>query len=141
MARLGLKLGELWRRIVFLRRGRQFDAEIEEELRFHAAMKADAYRADGAGAQEARYAAMRRLGNPTELKERSRDMWGWGGWKRSRKTPGTPFACCARVRRSRSSRSCRWRWDRREHGGVQRAQRPGAESAAYRRRRARLLRQ
>ena len=78
MARLGLKLGELWRRIVFLRRGRQFDAEIEEELRFHAAMKADAYRADGAGAQEARYAAMRRLGNPTELKERSRDMWGWG---------------------------------------------------------------
>ena len=78
MARLGLKLGELWRRIVFLRRGRQFDAEIEEELRFHAAMKADGYRADGAGAQEARYAAMRRLGNPTELKERSRDMWGWG---------------------------------------------------------------
>ena len=48
MARLGLKLGELWRRIVFLRRGRQFDAEIEEELRFHAAMKADGYRADGA---------------------------------------------------------------------------------------------
>src|ERR1035438_5447527 len=30
------------------------------------------------GAQEARYAAMRRLGNPTELNERSRDMWGWG---------------------------------------------------------------
>jgi len=78
MARLGPNLGELWRRLVFLRRGRQFDAEIEEELRFHAAMKADAYRADGADAQEARYAALRRLGNPTGLEERSRDMWGWG---------------------------------------------------------------
>jgi hypothetical protein len=71
-------LGQLWRRIGFLRRGRQFDAEIAEELRFHAAMKADAYRADGANAHEAQYAAMRRLGNPAELKERSRDMWGWG---------------------------------------------------------------
>jgi predicted permease len=75
---LGSKLGELGRRIGFLRRGRQFDAEMDEELRFHAAMKADAYRADGADAQDAHYAAMRRLGNPTELKERSRDMWGWG---------------------------------------------------------------
>jgi macrolide transport system ATP-binding/permease protein len=80
MARLALKLklGELWRRIVFLRRGRQFDAEIEEELRFHTAMNADAYRADGADARQAHYAAMRRLGNPTELKERSREIWGWG---------------------------------------------------------------
>jgi hypothetical protein len=71
-------LGELWRRIGFLRRGRQFDAEMEEELRFHTAMKAGAYRADGAGFDEAHYAAMRRLGNRTEIRERSRDMWGWG---------------------------------------------------------------
>ena len=73
-----LRPGELWGRIAFLRRSRQFDAEMEEELQFHAAMQADAYRADGAAAREAHYAAMRRLGNPTELKERSRDMWGWG---------------------------------------------------------------
>ncbi|HXM44643.1 MAG TPA: ABC transporter permease [Bryobacteraceae bacterium] len=72
-----MKPGELWRRIGFLRRGRQFDAEMEEELRFHAAMKAAAYRADGADAREAHHAAMRRLGNPAELKEKSRDMWGW----------------------------------------------------------------
>ena len=32
--------GELWRRIGFLRRARQFDAEMEEELQFHAAMQA-----------------------------------------------------------------------------------------------------
>ena len=73
-----LRPGELWGRIAFLRRSRQFDAEMEEELQFHATMQADAYRADGAAAREAHYAAMRRLGNPTELKERSRDMWGWG---------------------------------------------------------------
>jgi len=78
MAWLGPKPGELWRRLGFLRRGRQFDADIEEELRFHAAMKAAAYRAEGADSQEAHYAAIRRLGNPTALKERSRDMWGWG---------------------------------------------------------------
>ena len=70
-------LGQLRRRIGFLGRRRQFDGEMEEELRFHAAMQADAYRADGAGAQDAHYAAMRRLGNPTVIRERSRDMWGW----------------------------------------------------------------
>jgi len=52
MSRLGPKLGELWRRIAFLRRGHQFDREMEEELRFHAAMNADAYHADGADARE-----------------------------------------------------------------------------------------
>lgn len=52
-----MKAGELWRRIGFLRRARQFDADMEEELRFHA--------------------AMRRLGNQTELKERSGHMWGY----------------------------------------------------------------
>lgn len=71
-------LGELWRRLIFLGRGRQFDAEIDEELRFHAAMKADAFRAEGANGEDAYYAAMRRLGNPAGIKERSRDMWGWG---------------------------------------------------------------
>src|ERR1039457_4825775 len=40
-------------------------------------MKADAYRAEGAGRQEAHYAALRRLGNTTQNHERSREMWGW----------------------------------------------------------------
>src|SRR5260370_22181691 len=72
-----MSLRELWRRIGFLRRRPQFNSEIEEELRFHAAMRADAYRREGAGGREAHHAAMRRLGNPTEIAERSRDMWGW----------------------------------------------------------------
>ncbi len=73
----GFKLGELWRRLGYLRRARRFDAEMDEELQFHAAMKAEAYRAQGADTGEARYAAMRRLGNTMELRERSKDMWGW----------------------------------------------------------------
>ena len=72
------QLAELWRRAGFFRRRKQLDAEMEEELRFHAAMTADAYREQGSGVQEAHFAAMRRLGNPTELTERSREMWGWG---------------------------------------------------------------
>ena len=72
------QLAELWRRAGFFRRRKRFDAEMAEELRFHAAMTADAYREQGSGVQEAHFAAMRRLGNPTELTERSREMWGWG---------------------------------------------------------------
>ena len=69
--------GELWRRIIFLFRGRRFDAEMEEELRFHFEMKTAAYREEGMG-EQAGHAAMRRVGNATVLKEKSREMWGWG---------------------------------------------------------------
>ena len=71
-------LGELWRRIIFLGRWRRFNAEMDEELRFHAEMKAAAYRAGGADLRQSYYAAARRIGNPTVLAERSREMWGWG---------------------------------------------------------------
>jgi hypothetical protein len=60
---------ELWRRLASLFRRARFDRELEEEMRFHLEMKAqelgDAYR------------ARREFGNPTLLKERSREMWGW----------------------------------------------------------------
>src|SRR5438876_77582 len=68
-------LVELWRRIAFLFHRRQFEADLDEELRFHLAMKTEAYRDEGVG--EARFAAMKRLGNEAILKERSREMWGW----------------------------------------------------------------
>src|SRR6266542_4193777 len=71
------RLAELWRRIVFLFRRRRFEEDLDEELRFHLEMKAGEYRGEGAGAGEARFAAMKRLGNAAILKERSREMWGW----------------------------------------------------------------
>lgn len=36
-----MRMGELWRRLGFLARRKQFDAEMDEALRFPAAMKAD----------------------------------------------------------------------------------------------------
>ena len=61
-------LGELWRRLLFPFRRRQFDRDLEEEMRFHLEMKA---RDSGASA------ARRQFGNATLLHERSREMWAW----------------------------------------------------------------
>jgi putative ABC transport system permease protein len=47
---------------------REFDRDLDEEMRFHLEMKAQA-----AG----HYAARRQFGNPTLLKELAREKWGW----------------------------------------------------------------
>ena len=57
---------ELWRRILFLLRKRRFDRELDEEFQFHLEMKA----------RESSQ-ARREFGNPTLLKEISREAWGW----------------------------------------------------------------
>src|SRR5258706_7363017 len=71
-------LGELGRRTAYLCHRRRFETDLQEELRFHLEMKTEAYRDEGASADEARFAAMRRVGNEAMVKERSREMWGWG---------------------------------------------------------------
>jgi putative ABC transport system permease protein len=64
------------RRLLFLFRRRQFDRDLEEELRFHEDMKARALAdADGMSADDARAAARRRIGNPLRLREQSREPW------------------------------------------------------------------
>ena len=70
--------GELWRRAKFLFHRREFDADLEDELRFHLEMKQAEYRECGTPAEEARAMALRQVGNTTLLKERSRQMWIWG---------------------------------------------------------------
>ena len=70
-------MGELWRRLLFLLQGSRFNREMEEELRFHLKSKTELNRESGMGADEARYAAIRRIGNTALLKERSREAWGW----------------------------------------------------------------
>jgi predicted permease len=60
--------GELWRRLLFGFRRRQFDRDLEEEMRFHLDMKA----------REAGLAAARKVfGNATLFQEQSREAWGW----------------------------------------------------------------
>jgi predicted permease len=61
-------LGQLWRRLLFPFRRRQFERDLEEEMRFHLEMKA---RDSGAAA------ARREFGNAALLREDCREAWGW----------------------------------------------------------------
>src|SRR5215813_2638462 len=53
-------LGEVWRRLLFLFRRRQFDRDLEEEMRFHLEMS-----------------GRRQFGSVALLAEDSREAWGW----------------------------------------------------------------
>ncbi len=63
-------LGELWRRLLFQLRRRQFDRDLEEEMRFHLDMKAS---------ESGAAAARKKFGNVALLQEDSRHAWGWAG--------------------------------------------------------------
>src|SRR5215470_997137 len=65
----------LWRRLLSLLRRGRYEREMEEEMRFHLEMQIERNLASGMAAEEARYAARRRFGNQTWLKEASREMW------------------------------------------------------------------
>ena len=55
----------------------QRDADLARELRAHVDTEADERVEDGVPPDEARYAARRVLGNPTVIRERTRDAWSW----------------------------------------------------------------
>ncbi len=58
------------------RRGR-YNRELDEELAFHRAQLEEELRAEGTAAEDARYAALRRLGNDARLKEDVHDIIGF----------------------------------------------------------------
>jgi putative ABC transport system permease protein len=70
-------LRELARRVRMLMNRRQFDAELEEEMRLHLEMRQHEHLQSGMEADDARAAARRRFGNVTALKEISHMAWGW----------------------------------------------------------------
>ncbi len=70
-------LRELARRLSMLMHRRQFDADLEEEVRLHLELRQEEQFEPGMTANEARAAARRRFGNATYLKEESRIAWGW----------------------------------------------------------------
>ena len=72
-------LRELARRLSMLVHGRQFDADLEEEMRLHLELRQQEEIRSGVAADDARAAARRRFGNPTVLREQSRTAWG-GEW-------------------------------------------------------------
>jgi predicted permease len=70
-------LSELLRRLWMLIRRRQFDADLEEEIRLHLELREQEQVRAGLALRDARYAALRRFGNETLLKEESYMVWGW----------------------------------------------------------------
>jgi predicted permease len=67
----------LFRRIRMLLAGARFDAELDEEMRLHLALREEQLRARGVSADAAEQRARRRFGNALRLREQSVDAWGW----------------------------------------------------------------
>ena len=70
-------LGEWARRLRMLLHRRQFDADLEEEMRLHLELRQQEQIESGIPVDEALAAARRRFGNTTYLKEESHIAWGW----------------------------------------------------------------
>ena len=68
---------ELLRRLRMIFHRRQLDADLEEEMRLHLALRARQQIDSGLPASAARRAAYRKFGNTTRIQERSRMTWGW----------------------------------------------------------------
>ncbi len=67
----------LLRKLAWLARRREKEAELREELQFHLDEEAAQRQADGLAEEDARWAARRELGNLTLVEEDTRAMWGW----------------------------------------------------------------
>ena len=70
-------LRELARRLGKLMHRRQFDGDLEEEMRLHLELRQQEKLQSGMTADDARAAARRQFGNVTYLKEESQIAWGW----------------------------------------------------------------
>jgi hypothetical protein len=92
-------LSELARRLLMMLRRKQFDRELQEEMRLHRELREQEQVEAGMPQKEAHYAALRRFGNVALTEERSRDMWGWSsiestmqdvryGLRQLRRSPG-----------------------------------------------------
>ena len=72
------RIHELLRRLRMLFHRRQFQADLEEEMRLHLELREREQAEKGMPSSESRRAAYRRFGNPTAIKEKSYRAWGWG---------------------------------------------------------------
>jgi len=70
-------LGEFARRFRMLIHRREFDADLEEEIRLHIELRQQEEFQSGMTAYDAQAAARRRFGNTMYLKEESHIAWGW----------------------------------------------------------------
>lgn len=66
-----------WLRLKTLFRRNRSAKQLDDEMQFHLDRQIAENVATGMSWEEARHAAMRAFGNPTFLKEETRDTWGW----------------------------------------------------------------
>src|SRR5882672_3314153 len=66
-----------WLRLQTLFRRDQIVHRLDDEIQFHLDQQISENISAGMSPEEARYAAQRTFGNPTFLKEKTRDTWGW----------------------------------------------------------------
>jgi len=69
---------EAMRRVQMLFRGKQFQDDLDEEMRLHLELRRQEALESGLPAAAAHTAAYRRFGNPTVIRESSLMAWGWG---------------------------------------------------------------
>src|SRR5438876_3004433 len=67
----------VWMQLHTLFRRNRNAQQLDDEIQFHLEQQIAENIASGMSRAEARYAAMRTFGNPTFLKEATRDTWGW----------------------------------------------------------------
>ncbi len=56
---------------------RKRDADVERELQSDLELEEEEQREHGIAPEEARYAALRAFGNPSVIREQTRQVWGW----------------------------------------------------------------
>jgi putative ABC transport system permease protein len=70
-------MNSFFRKLRWLKRRSDKDAELREELQFHLLEEAEQRREDGLTEEAARWAARRELGNVALVAENTRTEWGW----------------------------------------------------------------
>jgi putative ABC transport system permease protein len=70
-------LSQFGRRVAMLFRQRQFDRDMDEEMRLHLELREKDHAANGFSAADARMNARKHFGNALALREASHDSWGW----------------------------------------------------------------
>jgi predicted permease len=70
-------MSELWRRLLFLMRRREFDDDLRDEMQRHVELRAQKLMDSGVPPEEACYQAQREFGNVQQLKDSSRELWMW----------------------------------------------------------------
>jgi predicted permease len=70
-------MNAFFRKLRWLTRRSDKEAELQEELQFHLEEEAEQARAQGLTEDEARWAARRELGNLAQVQESTRSAWGW----------------------------------------------------------------